>query len=431
MSFPAYSDYVESQADWLGKVPTHWAVRRLGFHFRERREKVSDKEYPPLSVTKNGVVPQIETAAKTDDGDNRKKVCKGDFVINSRSDRKGSSGVSALDGSVSLINTVLTPLQSVDGKFAHYLFRSVPFQEEFYRYGKGIVADLWSTSFSEMRNIRLAIPEVCEQQCITSFLDRETFKTDALVSQQEKLIELLKEKRQAVISQAVTKGLDPGVKMKNSGIDWLGNVPEHWGVKALKHIVQVPITDGPHETPDFVDEGIPFVSAEGISNGYVDFSKIRGYIATDVHERYSKKYHPQKGDIYMVKSGATTGVCAIVETDQEFNIWSPLAAIRCSDEINPYFLLFLMRSTNFQQAVTLNWSFGTQQNIGMGVIENLYTTIPPRVEQDQIAELLLSETMKFDKLENEAKSTITLLAERRSALIAAAVTGKFDVRSFQ
>jgi type I restriction enzyme S subunit len=127
MSFPRYSDYRDSGLNWLGYVPEHWKLKRLGYYLGERREKVSDRDYQPLSVTKDGIVPQLETAAKTDDGDNRKRVCKGDFVINSRSDRKGSSGLSNIDGSVSLISTVLKPKESVHGAFVHHLLRSIPF----------------------------------------------------------------------------------------------------------------------------------------------------------------------------------------------------------------------------------------------------------------------------------------------------------------
>ena len=117
---------------------------------------------------------------------------------------------------------------------------------------------------------------------------------------------------------------------RHSGVDWLGELPEHWQVKLLKHIVATPITDGPHETPEILDEGIPFASAESVSSGQLDFTKIRGHISREVHDRYSKKYKPRRDDIFMVKSGATTGVTAIVDTDVEFNIWSPLAAIRCA-----------------------------------------------------------------------------------------------------
>ena len=209
---------------------------------------------------------------------------------------------------------------------------------------------------------------------------------------------------------------------KESGVEWLGEVPEHWDVRAIKHIVSIPITDGPHETPNFPDEGIPFVSAEAVSTGVIDFSKIRGFISESDHFRYSQKYLPQVGDIYMVKSGATTGITAIVEVDREFNIWSPLAAIRCGKRAIPRFILNFMRSKNFQEAVTLNWSFGTQQNIGMGVIENLAVTLPPIPEQQTIAAFLDRETTKIDALIAEQQRLIELLKEKRQAVISHAIT---------
>ena len=208
MSLPRYLEYKDSGVAWLAEIPAQWELKRLGYFFDERREKVSDKDFPALSVTKNGIVPQLETAAKTDDGDNRKKVCSGDFVINSRSDRKGSSGISSLDGSVSLINTVLRPRAEVVPGYVHQLLRSQSFQEEFYRFGKGIVADLWSTNYSEMSNITLALPSRQEQTAIATFLDRETAKIDGLIAEQEKLIALLKERRSALISAAVTGKID-------------------------------------------------------------------------------------------------------------------------------------------------------------------------------------------------------------------------------
>ena len=150
-----YKSMVEAPTGWLGSIPEHWECKKIGSLFSERKTKVSDADYPPLSVTKLGIVPQLANAAKSDSGDNRKLVCSGDFVINSRSDRKGSCGVSELAGSVSLINIVLTPRNSWDNKYVHYLMRSQPFSEEYYHYGRGIVADLWTTGYSEMKNILL------------------------------------------------------------------------------------------------------------------------------------------------------------------------------------------------------------------------------------------------------------------------------------
>ena len=136
-----YADYTPAQAAWLDELPSHWQCTKIGALFSERKSKVSDKDYAPLSVARIGVVPQLATAVKTDAGDNRKLVCAGDFVINSRSDRKGSCGVAKLDGSVSLINIVLTPRNGLSERYVHYLLRSQPFSEEYYRNGRGIVAD--------------------------------------------------------------------------------------------------------------------------------------------------------------------------------------------------------------------------------------------------------------------------------------------------
>lgn len=209
---------------------------------------------------------------------------------------------------------------------------------------------------------------------------------------------------------------------KDSRVDWLGELPTHWGVSAIKHILSTPVTDGPHETPNFPDEGIPFVSAEAVATGTIDFSKIRGFISEADHLRYSEKYCPQRGDIYMVKSGATTGVTAIVETDEKFNIWSPLAVVRCGRQALPRFVLNFMRSRNFQEAVTLYWSFGTQQNIGMRVIENLSVALPPIFEQQEVVTFLDRETAKIDELIAEQVQLIALLKEKRQAVISHAVT---------
>ncbi|SOB76031.1 type I restriction enzyme, S subunit [Marinobacter sp. LV10R510-11A] len=193
-------------------------------------------------------------------------------------------------------------------------------------------------------------------------------------------------------------------------------IPDSWSFRALKHIVATPITDGPHETPEFLDEGVLFISAEAVSKGEINFSKAR-FIAHDEHRRYSRKYSPKRNDIFMVKSGATTGVVAIVETDRDFNIWSPLAVIRCEAIANPRFVFHAMRSKNFQESVTLNWSFGTQQNIGMAVLENLGVPFPPFSEQIQIARFLDHETAKIDTLIHEQKRLIELLKEKRQAVI--------------
>ncbi|MCZ4269082.1 restriction endonuclease subunit S [Rhodobacteraceae bacterium G21628-S1] len=203
----------------LLNAPENWKVYRLGQLLEERKEKVSDKDYPPLSVTKDGIVPQMEHVAKSDDSENRKKVLKGDFVINSRSDRKGSSGLSDYDGSVSLINIVLKP-RIVSPRFLQYLMKSETFQEEFYRFGHGIHADLWTTRFSELKAIKVALPEPEVQEKIVEFLDVELPKFDQIIEQvggresavrskPGTLLRLLFEKRSALIALVIKGQLNP------------------------------------------------------------------------------------------------------------------------------------------------------------------------------------------------------------------------------
>ena len=195
----------------LEHAPSDLSMQRIGQLYRERRENVSDQDYPPLSVTKQGVVLQLETAAKTDDGDNRKGVYAGDFVINSRSDRKGSGGCADRDGSVSVINIVLQPRHMMSSRFTHHLLRSTAFQEEFYRWGHGIADDLWTTRYSEMKSIILAVPGRTTQENIADFLDRETARNDLLIEKKQRLMVVADEKRSAFITAAVTCQISSGM----------------------------------------------------------------------------------------------------------------------------------------------------------------------------------------------------------------------------
>ena len=208
-----------------------------------------------------------------------------------------------------------------------------------------------------------------------------------------------------------------------SGVKWLGDIAYGWTVSRIKHLVSTPVTDGPHETPEILDEGIPFVSAEAVRGGRIDFAKIRGHISSEDHRRFSKKYRPRRGDIYLVKSGATTGRVAMVETDAEFNIWSPLAAIRCNSKLaDSRFLFFYMQSREFQTGVQLSWSYGTQQNIGMGVIQNLSVPLPTLPEQRAIVAFLNRETGRLDRLVAKKRVLLERLKEKRTALISRCVT---------
>ena len=426
MSFPRYPKYKDSGVEWLGQVPEHWTTRRLGYYFNERREKVSDRDYPALSVTKNGIVPQLETAAKTDDGDNRKRVGAGDFVINSRSDRKGSAGVAAVEGSVSLISTVLSPRSDVLPAFVHHLLRSVPFQEEFYRYGKGIVADLWSTNYGEMRNILLALPPRPEQAAIAAFLDRETAKIDALIAEQQRLIELLQEKRQAVISHAVTKGLNPDAPMKDSGIEWLGEVPEHWDVKMLKYLSpQVTVGIVVEPSKHYVTEGVPALRSLNVTGDGVVMENVV-FISPEANELH-RKSRLHAGDIVAVRSGQP-GTCAIIPPDLDGCNCVDLIIIRKPEACTSQFLRWYL-SSDFAKVQFGSGAEGAiQQHFNVSTASRLLVAVPPLSEQDAIVAFVDDATHTLDTLRDEAQLAVSLLQERRSALISAAVTGQIDVR---
>jgi type I restriction enzyme, S subunit len=428
--YQAYPEYKDFGVAWLGQLPSHWGAKRLGQFFDERREKVSDEDYPALSVTMQGIVPQLETAAKTDAGDNRKLVLKNDFVINSRSDRKGSSGVSTYDGSVSLISIVMTP-RNIHPPFVHHLLRSYPFQEEFYRYGKGIVADLWSTNSSEMRNILIPDMPTSEQANIAEFLDHETAKIDALIEKQQRLIELLKEKRQAVISHAVTKGLNPNAPMKDSGVEWVESVPAHWRVSKLGYHASVSNGATPsRENMLFWENG---------TIGWLNSSKVNDEVIQEADQFITKfalsrtSVKPvNRGDLLMAITGEgqTRGRVAICNIEATIN--QHLAAISICDKLLHHEFLYLWLEGNYERIRYESEGAGsTKGAITCSEISAFPVILPPLEEQDLIVGYVAERKSKFDRLMREAYSAIELIQERRTALISAAVTGKIDVRDWQ
>ena len=194
----------DSGVEWIGQIPEKWELTRIAGLYNLRNTKVSDKDFPALSVTNKGILPQLETAAKTNAGDNRKLVCIGDFAINSRSDRRGSCGISPYNGSVSLINLVLTPRNKTIPKYFDWLFHTVQFGDEFYRWGHGIVDDLWSTGWDEMKKILVPIPPLPEQQAIADYLDDKCTKIDAVIADKQAQLETLAAYKKSLIYEYVT-----------------------------------------------------------------------------------------------------------------------------------------------------------------------------------------------------------------------------------
>ncbi len=228
----------DSGVEWIGEIPKLWEVKKLGSLYKKRNEKVSDIDYQPLSVTKNGILPQLETAAKSNNHENRKLVLKDDFVINSRADRKMSSGTSSYDGSVSLINHVLYS-EIMNPQYTNYLLKNYSFAEEFYRWGSGIVDDLWSTNWDKMKKINIPIPSRAEQIKIAQEIDAKISVISNILTETRESIENLKKYKQSLITEVVTKGLDKNVEMKDSGIEWIGEIPKDWSIVKINKVAKI------------------------------------------------------------------------------------------------------------------------------------------------------------------------------------------------
>ena len=424
-----YSEYCESGAGWLGELPSHWQLRRISALYDARNEKVSDQDYPPLSVTMQGIVPQLETAAKTQDGDNRKLVRTGDFVINSRSDRRGACGISTYDGSVTLISNVLAPKDrnAMSTRYYSYLFRSEGFADEFYRQGPGIVDDLWSTNWSRMKNILVARPPLAEQESIADYLDAKTAEIDALVADCEREVGLLQEYRKAVISEAVTKGLDPDVPMKDSGVEWIGEIPVTWEPNTISGVTKM-ITNGyVGPTRDlFVDEGVRYLQSLHIVNGVLDFEKHPYYVADEWSMAHSRSVL-NEGDVLVVQTGAI-GNCAYVDESYAGCNCHALIVLR-PDETQVYgrYLYYYLTSDIGKEKMLLTRTGATHPHLNATKIKFTHVVIPPLDEQRKLIAHLDAKTAEIDVLIDAKRTMAEKLREYRRSLISEAVTGKFKV----
>ncbi len=409
-----YPDMKSSSVKWIGEIPSHWACLKIGSLFSQRKEKVSDKDYAPLSVTKMGILPQLENAAKTNDGDNRKLVCIGDFVINSRSDRKGSCGVSELDGSVSLINLVLTPRSEWNNRYAHYLLRSQPFSEEYYRYGRGIVADLWTTRFSEMKNILLPVPPREEQDQIVRFLDWKVSEINRLINIKRKEIERLKELTYTLISNAI----ENCNIQKRTRFQFCAWIRARLGWRGLK-------------ASEYVDNGYPFLSAFNIVNNKMSWENLN-FINQERYDE-SPEIKLSVGDILLVKDGAGIGKCARIDELPcgESTPNGSLAVITPNNSLEYRFLYYFLLSNEFKENMSRILTGMGVPHLTQHFLKDVEIPIPDYDEQIRIANALDNKVEQLNLLIQNISNQIIKMKELKTRLISDVVTGKMDVRNIQ
>lgn len=412
-----YEKYKQTGTKWITSIPVSWDMQKIGALFVQRKEKVSDKDFAPISVTKNGILPQLATAAKTDDGDNRKKVCVGDFVINSRSDRKGSCGVSELEGSVSLINIVLQPREQLSGKYAHYLLRNHLFSEEYYRNGRGIVADLWTTRYSEMKTILLPVPPRAEQDQIVRYLDWQVSKINRIIAAKKKQIELLKDNLKSAIATLTVEGIERH-EMCDSQIYWLDHYPAKWRVTKLKYI----LTKHRRAVQPNAELLICSNSGEVVVRGDTKLGLVAS--SDDIYQGV------RAGDLLIHGMDTWHGAIAISDYDGMCTPVVHVCSCREEKRFVSYYLK-MMAYTKVFKAISNGVRQNTSDFRSWDKVGDLLICLPTIDEQIKIAD-------KLDALTVETKRGIALfsnqieqLTELRTRLISDVVTGQIDVRAVE
>lgn len=411
------------EAVWFSSIPSTWRATKIRELFSERNTKVSDKDYPALSVGKMGIVPQLDTAVKTDNGDNRKLICKGDFAINSRSDRKGAGGISDFDGSCSLIITVLKPHKELNSRFYHYLLRSHYFSEEYYRNGKGLVSDLWTTKWDTMQNIYIPVPPSSEQDQIVRYLDWQTSRINKLIKGYKRQIELLEEKKRTVTFYSVVYGLNHNIEMKESIIPWIDHIPAHWSVKNLAQL----FTQVKCKNTNLQEKNLLSLSYGKIKRRNIDATEgllpesFEGYNIIEKDDIVLRLTDLQN-DHKSLRTGIST---------ERGIVTSAYVTIRNFSENNPQYLHYYLHAFDLNKGFYNVGASGVRQSLNWDNIRTLPILLPPLNEQNQIVDHINTIASIIDEAKKTYEKKIELFLEYRTRLISDVVTGQIDVRDIQ
>lgn len=449
--YQKYAEYKDSGVEWLGGIPSHWDLQRLKVILNERNEKNDPiKSTNILSLTMHqGVIPYSE---KEGSGGNKPKedltayklVYENDIVLNSMNVIVGSVGISKYFGIASLVYYMLYPrsLNQTNIRFYNYIFQAKSFQENLGRLGTGILIKKSESSgklntirmkisMEDLNNEILTIPSVEEQTQIANFLDHETAQIDTLIAKQEKLIELLKEKRQAVISHAVTKGLDSNVPMKDSGVEWLGEVPEHWEIKQNKYLLEFVTSGSRGWAQYYADTGSLFFRIANLTRDTIE-PKLESIQYVEPPKGSEGERSKIKINDLLISITADLGsVCVADASIKDGYVSQHVALCRPIKICVSRWLAYFILSDCAKEQFLGSGYGGTKIQLSLEDIKELIIAVPPRNEQLQISEYIDEKLTQYEHLICQAEKLIGTLQERRTALISAAVTGKIDVRNWQ
>ena len=434
MKLTTYNSYKDSGEEWLGTVPAHWKVVPNRGTFTE----VDDKNHPDeemLSVTiGQGVIRQstlLQDESMKDgsriDKSSYKMVQPGDIAYNKMRAWQGALGASKYKGIISPAYVVQRPAHGNDVEFLQYLLRTPAFAKEAERWSYGIASDMWSLRPEHFKAIHCCIPPPDEQAAIVRFLDHADDQIRRYIAAKERLIALLEEERQALVHQAVTRGLDPNVRLKPSGVEWMGDVPEHWEVVPFKR--RVGFREGPGiMAADFRESGVPLLRISCLCGPVATLDGCN-YLDPDVVRARWSHFAIKEGD-YLLSASASTGVVSLATSKVAgcvpytgiIRLWSTSPRT-----VMPYVRLFLS-SRLFLDQVDLEKTGVAISHFGPTHLSRMVITLPPEPEQQAIVEYIDKATAGIDAAVDCSRHQINFMNEYRTRLIADVVTGQLDVR---
>ena len=422
-----------SGIEWIGEIPDSWELQPLRGHLIEVKESNDPIQTTQvLSLTnKLGVIPYEEKGEqgnKSKENYNEYKLAYPNTIVaNSMNILIGSVGICNYFGCVSPVYYVFKPKDEQELKFLDYIFQSQPFQKELRKYAKGILEIRLRVSANDILRRQVAFPSSQQQKKIVDFLEAKLNQVDELIANQQGQIEKLKEYKQSVITEAVTKGLDKSAPLKDSGIEWIGEIPASWRYLKSAYVYNK-IGDIDHCMPASVNDGYPYVMT-GDLHGFaseINFEACKKVSKID-YEQLSRKISPNRGDIIFARY-ATIGTVCYVDIDKDF-----LASYSCvtikpkTDRVNGKYLWRYYQSLVFLEEVKKLVNSNTQANVGIDSLYRANLVIPPLPEQQQIVDYLDEKCGKIDRIIAIKQEKIEKLQEYKKSLIYEYVTGKKEV----
>ena len=415
-----YLSYKDSGVQWLGEIPSHWKVKKIRHILSLANEKTKESGGELLSLSQYaGVTPKTDSnvgirAAEDTTGYNI--VHKGQFVMNIMLAWNGSYAVSEYDGIISPAYCVFDFTRECDRRYYNYLLSMKVYSGAFKTESKGIIDSRLRLYPQYFKNFPLIVPPIEEQRSMATYLDKATAEIDRAIAQQQRMIDLLNERKQIIIQRAVTKGLDENVEMKNSGIEWIGEIPVNWEVCKLKHLFKR-IADGTHFSPKSIDDGYPYLTAADVRGIGINYESTKKISTKDYHNLVSAGCKAFEGDILIVKDGATTGRVGLKTDNVECVTLSSVAMLTPQDIESTYYLMYMMMSDSMQKQISFSMSGAAMPRITLVKLKNFYAIKPPVLDQVAIVEFIKSRLEPVNIAIGRLEKQISLLQERKQIII--------------